>query len=265
MRKRIKLFLRQANIPIKLTMKLIFFSALLVFSFSFPTFAETSVEDLLDKVDELYRSDSSHAAMEMQIVTENWERTTEMEVWSRGMNDTLIKIISPRKDKGIKTLKLGNQMWNYFPKINKVLKVPPSMMMNSWMGSDFSNDDLVKENTLAHNFISKLEAHPTEAEKLYFIVLKPKEDTVTVWGKISISLRRSDFMPVEQIYYDEQGEKKRVMEFREIQQMGGKMIPAVMEMRTLKKNSKTLIRYKSIIFNPEFTENIFSFNRLRRK
>tara|TARA_B110000881_G_scaffold121132_1_gene106318 strand:- start:1249 stop:2046 length:798 start_codon:yes stop_codon:yes gene_type:complete len=265
MRKRFKKILTQANFTNKLTMKLICSSAMLIFSFTFSAFAEISVEDLLDKVDELYRSESSHAVLEMQIVTENWERTTEMEVWTRGMNDTLIKILSPRKDKGIKTLKLGNQMWNYFPKINKVLKVPPSMMMNSWMGSDFSNDDLVKENTLADNFISKLEAHPTDPEKLYFIVLSPKEDTVTVWGKISISLRRSDLMPVEQIYYDEQWEKKRVMEFREIQQMGGKMIPAVMEMRTLNKNSKTLMRYRSINFNPDFSENNFSFSRLRRK
>jgi outer membrane lipoprotein-sorting protein len=182
MRKRFKKILTQANFTNKLTMKLICSSAMLIFSFTFSAFAEISVEDLLDRVDELYRSESSHAVLEMQIVTENWERTTKMEVWTRGMNDTRIKILSPRKDKGIKTLKLGNQMWNYFPKINKVLKVPPSMMMNSWMGSDFSNDDLVKENTLADNFISKLEAHPADPEKLYFIVLSPKEDTVTVWG-----------------------------------------------------------------------------------
>ena len=160
-------------------MKQIFGIAIFVFVFPFSVLAETSVEGLLDKVDRLYRSDSSHATMEMKIVTENWERTTVMEVWSRGMNDTLIKILSPRKDKGIKTLKLGNQMWNYFPKINKVLKVPPSMMMNSWMGSDFTNDDLVKENTLADDYHSKLEPHPSAPEQFYFIALTPKENTVT--------------------------------------------------------------------------------------
>ena len=101
-------------------MKQIFGIAIFVIVFPFSVLAETSVEGLLDKVDRLYRSDSSHATMEMKIVTENWERTTVMEVWSRGMNDTLIKILSPRKDKGIKTLKLGNQMWNYFPKINSM-------------------------------------------------------------------------------------------------------------------------------------------------
>jgi outer membrane lipoprotein-sorting protein len=246
-------------------MKQIFGIAIFVFVFPFSVLAETSVEVLLDKVDRLYRSDSSHATMEMKIVTENWERTTVMEVWSRGMNDTLIKILSPRKDKGIKTLKLGNQMWNYFPKINKVLKVPPSMMMNSWMGSDFTNDDLVKENTLAEDYHAKLEEHPSDPNQLYFIVLRPKNETVTVWGKISISIRRQDFMPVEQVFYNEDGEKKRVMEFSGIQQMGGKMIPAVMEMRTLNKNSRTLIRYKSIDFKPVFSKSIFSFSQLRRK
>ena len=246
-------------------MKQIFGIAIFVFVFPFSVLAETSVEGLLDKVDRLYRSDSSHATMEMKIVTENWERTTVMEVWSRGMNDTLIKILSPRKDKGIKTLKLGNQMWNYFPKINKVLKVPPSMMMHSWMGSDFTNDDLVKENTLAEDYHAKLEEHPSGPNQFYFIVLRPKNETVTVWGKISISIRRQDFMPVEQIYYNEDGEKKRVMEFSGIQQMGGKMIPAVMEMRTLNKNSRTLIRYKSIDFKPVFSKSIFSFSQLRRK
>lgn len=246
-------------------MKQIFGIAIFVFVFPFSVLAETSVEGLLDKVDRLYRSDSSHATMEMKIVTENWERTTVMEVWSRGMNDTLIKILSPRKDKGIKTLKLGNQMWNYFPKINKVLKVPPSMMMNSWMGSDFTNDDLVNENTLAEDHHAKLEEHPSDPNQFYFIVLRPKNETVTVWGKISISIRRQDFMPVEQIYYNEDGEKKRVMEFSGIQQMGGKMIPAVMEMRTLNKNSRTLIRYKSIDFKPVFSKSIFSFSQLRRK
>ena len=246
-------------------MKQIICLAFLVICFSNFTLAKISVEELLNKADRLYRSDSSHAIMEMKIITGNWERTTEMEVWSRGVEDTLIRILSPRKDKGIKTLKLGNQMWNYFPKINKVLKVPPSMMMSSWMGSDFTNDDLVKENTLSDDFDSKLQTHPTAEDELYFIVLTPKKHAVTVWGKISLSIRRHDYMPLKQVYYNERGEKKRVLEFREFQQMGGKMIPTVMEMSTLSKKSKTQIRYKSIHFNPTYSKNFFSFSQLRRK
>ena len=109
---------------------------LMVFGFfaGRPLVLAQDAKELLKRVDRLYRSDSSHAEMEMEVITENWERTMRMEVWTMGMERTLIKLLAPRKDRGIKTLKLDTQMWNYFPKINKVLKVPPSMMMSSWMG-----------------------------------------------------------------------------------------------------------------------------------
>ena len=103
---------------------------------------------LLKKIDELYRSDNSISTMKMSIVTPNWQRTLEMQSWTVGMDDTFIRILSPKKDRGVATLKKGREMWNYFPKINKVIKVPPSMMMGSWMGSDFTNDDLVREVSL---------------------------------------------------------------------------------------------------------------------
>src|SRR6056300_1016740 len=106
------------------------------------------VEGILDRVDRLYRSDTTFSSIEMNIKTPNWERTLKMDVWTRGLEYTFVVIESPPKDKGIATLKRKNSMWNYFPKINKVIKIPPSMMMSSWMGSDFTNDDLVKENTL---------------------------------------------------------------------------------------------------------------------
>ena len=106
---------------------------------------DEDVMTIIKKVDELYRADSSYAEMEMTIVTPNWERTLKLEAWSEGMDKTFITILEPKKDKGITTLRVDNEMWNFFPKINKVMKVPPSMMMGSWMGSDFTNDDLVKD------------------------------------------------------------------------------------------------------------------------
>jgi outer membrane lipoprotein-sorting protein len=107
---------------------------------------------LLKKIDELYRSDNSISTMKMSIITPNWQRTLEMQSWTIGMNDTFIRILSPKKDRGVATLKKGREMWNYFPKINKVIKVPPSMMMGSWMGSDFTNDDLVREVSLVKEY-----------------------------------------------------------------------------------------------------------------
>ena len=93
----------------------------------------------------------------------------------------------------------------------------------------------------------------------------PLEDTVTVWGKITITIRRDDLMPVRQVYFDERGEKKRVMEFSDVREMGGRLFPAVMEMKTLGKNSRTLIRYLSLEFDLELSENLFSFSQLRKR
>ena len=107
-------------------------------------------------LNQLYRSESSHADMEMHIVTPHWERTLAMTVWTQGMNKTFIRITAPKKEKGVATLRIKNEMWNYLPKTNKVMKIPPSMMMGSWMGSDFTNDDLVKESSMLDDYTSQL-------------------------------------------------------------------------------------------------------------
>ena len=180
------------------------------------------------------------------------------------MEKTLIKLLAPRKDKGIKTLKLETNMWNYFPKINKILKVPPSMMMSSWMGSDFTNDDLVRENTLADDFQARIIDHPEDPESYYEIELIPHIETVTVWGKIIITIRRDDLMPLRQIYFDERGVKKREMEFRGFRQVDDRRIPLVMEMRTLGKNRRTVIRYQTLEFDPDLPDDLFSYSQLRR-
>ena len=119
---------------------------LLVFCLPIFAFADAKVDKILDRMDKLYRSSQSSASMTMKIKTPHWEREMKLKSWTKGLEKTFIVIDYPRKDKGVATLKKGNEMWNYFPKINKVIKVPPSMMMGSWMGSDFTNDDLVNEN-----------------------------------------------------------------------------------------------------------------------
>jgi len=230
-----------------------------------PCLAEDDATEIVRAAIAHWRGDTSYSKFTMIIHRPDWERNISMLAWTQGDDRSLVRVTAPARDRGTGTLMRDNNMWSFAPKINRVIKIPSSMMGQSWMGSDFTNDDLVKENTLAEDYHAKLEEHPSDPNQFYFIVLRPKNETVTVWGKISISIRRQDFMPVEQIYYNEDGEKKRVMEFSGIQQMGGKMIPAVMEMRTLNKNSRTLIRYKSFDFKPVFSKTIFSFSQLRRK
>jgi len=143
-----------------------------LFTAQLPLFAESHAADIdvkaiVKRMDELYRSDTSQTNMEMQIVTPHWERTLSLRVWTEGMDKTFIRIDAPKKEKGVTTLRIGNEMWNYLPKTNKVIKVPPSMMMGSWMGSDFTNDDLVKESSMLNDYSYDLIV-PDDAKPVIF-------------------------------------------------------------------------------------------------
>ncbi|HOW51543.1 MAG TPA: outer membrane lipoprotein-sorting protein [bacterium] len=226
--------------------------------------AEPTVEEIVKKSDELYRSKTSYAEMEMQIETADWKRTMRMKAWTEGMKKTFITILEPKKDAGIGTLKIDTKMWNYFPKINKVMQIPPSMMMGSWMGSDFTNDDLVKESTLMDDYTYKLIAGPDAAK--YYIELTPKEKTATVWGRIVVVANKSDLLPVAQEFYDEKGTKVRLMTFSDVKVLGGKKIPAVMELRSLTKSgNKTTIIYKDIQFDVKLDPDTFTLRNLQKQ
>jgi outer membrane lipoprotein-sorting protein len=171
-------------------------------------------------------------------------------------------VLSPRKDRGVATLKIDKEMWNYFPKINKVIKVPPSMMMGSWMGSDFTNDDLVREVSLVKEYdVSK----KVEGEN-YRLTLIPKDNTVTVWGKIEFIVNQQTLLPMEQSYFNEKGEKVRSMAFSDIRDFNGKKMPAIMTMIPLNKSGhKTVIEYVEAEFDSELGDNIFTLRNLQKR
>jgi len=245
---------------LKLLLTTLFSMTILLVSFNCS--ADNDAAALLKKMDELFRSKSSIATMKMQIVTPNWQRTLEMQSWTRGMDDTFIRVLSPRKDRGVATLKIDKEMWNYFPKINKVIKVPPSMMMGSWMGSDFTNDDLVREVSLVEEYqVSK-----TEEGENYRLTLIPKENTVTVWGKIEIVVNQQSLLPVEQSYFNEKGVQVRTMLFSDIKDFNGKKMPAIMTMMPLNKTGhKTVIEYVEAEFDIELPGNVFTVRNLQKR
>ena len=242
-----------------------------LFTIQFPVFAENDAADIdvkaiIKGIDELYRSETSQTAMEMQIVTPHWERTLTLEVWTQGMGKTFILITSPKKEKGVATLRIGNEMWNYLPKTNKVMKVPPSMMMGSWMGSDFTNDDLVKESSMLDDYTYEL-ITPADAQPDHlYIQLLPKEDSPIVWGKLIAAVRASDLIPVWQHFYDETGRLMRVMNFKEVKSFDGKTIPSVMEMIPQNKEGhKTVVRFVDAEFNKGIDEKIFTRRNLQKR
>ncbi|HUU38817.1 MAG TPA: outer membrane lipoprotein-sorting protein [Candidatus Desulfaltia sp.] len=237
-------------------------------AFSRPGSPQTQVDPdaatIVRQIDALYRSDSSEALVEMEIVTPHWQRTLRMKAWSLGMDKTFIRILEPKKEEGIKTLRIGNEMWNYLPKINKVMKIPPSMMMSSWMGSDFTNDDLVKEFTFLESYHFELVTPDAPEEGLVYIKCVPREGLPIVWGHVLIAARRIDAMPVWEKYFDEKGTLVREMLFKEVKSFGSRRIPAVMELipRT-KKGQKTVLRYLEARFDVGLDPDIFTLRNLR--
>lgn len=224
------------------------------------------VQEIIKKIDSLYRSKTSYAELEMQIATPNWERTLTMKVWTKGMDKTFIRILSPQKERNVATLRIKNEMWNYLPKANKIMKIPPSMMMSSWMGSDFTNDDLVKESSLLDDYNYKLVQPADGVKGILYAELVPKEDKPIVWAKIILAVTEKDYLPVREKYYDDKGVLKRVMSFRDLKQFDDRKIPSVLEMIPQNKpGHKTVIRYREIKFDPEIKEEIFSLRNLQSR
>ncbi|UCC80187.1 MAG: outer membrane lipoprotein-sorting protein [Candidatus Zixiibacteriota bacterium] len=222
------------------------------------------IEKVVKEIDELYRSEASYSELEMEIVTPHWQRTLSMNCWTEGMDKTFIRITSPPKEEGVGTLRIENEMWNYLPKTNKVIKIPPSMMMSSWMGSDFTNDDLVKESSMIEDYGYEFIAPEDDENDYLYIRFIPREGKPIVWGKIVIAVRAEDYLPVWEKYYDEKDNLMRVMNFKDIKIFDGRKIPAVMEMISQnKEGNKTIIRYNKAEFNRKIDADVFSLRNLR--
>lgn len=240
------------------------FSALLAMALTGPAFPDQA-RDIVAMIDQLYRSNSSYALMEMEITTTHWQRTLSLEAWTKGTEKTFIVINEPKKERGTATLRIGNEMWNYLPQTAKVIKVPPSMMMGSWMGSDFNNDDLVRETSLLDDYGFRMIEPRQKEPGTLCIEMIPHDDTPVVWGKIILTAREKDYLPVREEYFDEKGKLVRQMEFKDIRPIGGKTIPAVMELVSRnKEGNRTVVRYKKVDFDIPLPDGIFSLRNLRK-
>ncbi len=246
------------------------FLYILIINFCLLTLNATSqpkVEDIIKHIDQLYRSKTSQAEMEMHIVTPHYERTLKMQVWTKGMDKTFIRITAPKKEQGVATLRIKNEMWNYLPKVNKTMKISPSMMMGSWMGSDFTNDDLVRESSLIDDYTYQI-VTPENAtdDDLLYVELIPKEDSAIVWGKIITAVRTNDYIPMWQHFYDEKGKLMRVLNFKEVKKFGEKTVPSVMEMIPHNRDGhKTVVRWVSAKFDTKIDDRIFTRRNLQKR
>jgi outer membrane lipoprotein-sorting protein len=229
--------------------------------------ARMSNKQIIDHIDRMLRGDASHGKMTMSVVTRRWKRSVTMEIWSKGTDKALIRVEAPRKEKGTATLKVGEDIWNYLPKIDRTIRIPSSMMMASWMGSHFTNDDLVKESRLIHDYAIErtFDGKRNDRHELEF-TLTPNEDVAVVWGKVIFVVRKDDLMPLEARYYDETGELKRTLVYDQVKKFGDRMLPARMVMTPADKpDESTTVLYDHLRFDVEVPDSTFSLQRLRRR
>jgi outer membrane lipoprotein-sorting protein len=227
---------------------------------------EARVKEILNKVDRLWRGSTSVGQMEMEVVTAHWSRTLRMKVYTEGMERSLVRITYPAKEEGVATLKVDNNIWNYLPKIKRVTKVPASMMLGSWMGSHFTNDDVVKDSQYVRDYNTKITFEgEREGQVILELTLHPKPDAPVVWGKVVSVIRAEDYMPIAMTYFDEDGEEVRVFTFEEVKEMGGRILPTVLTIRPLDKPEEyTRVTYLEITFDVELKPDLFSLRSLQK-
>ena len=227
---------------------------------------EPTAEELLNASDDMYRGDSSTATISMHVKTARWDRTMTMDVWSRGEEKSLLLIKSPAKEAGTATLKVDDNIWNYLPKVDRTMKVPASMMSGAWMGSHFSNDDLVKESRMAQDYEFAITSRPADnPEGLYIVECTPLPDAPVVWGKVVVKVRGEDLLTTEITYWDEKGELKRTMQFLDIKELGGRNMPSKMLLLPADKPDEyTEVIYEALDFDAEVPESTFTLQSLKQ-
>lgn len=225
-----------------------------------------SAKEIVRKADERRRGDSGSASMVIKIIRPSWSREMSVKSWSKGTDYSLILVNSPARDKGTVFLKRKKEIWNWVPSIERNIKLPPSMMMQSWMGSDFTNDDLIKESSIVEDYDHSIVGDSVILNRsAYKIQLIPKPESAVVWGKIYSWIDKKDFIELRTELYDEDGYLVNEVQFSDIKMLGGRLLPAKMEYIPVDKpGNKTVIEYSDVQYNISITEDFFSLQNMKR-
>ncbi len=234
----------------------------LILLFPAPTRA-LDLQEMIRRVEMQYTGDSSHALVSMEIVTGNWERRLEMESWSYGRDYFLTRILEPPKERGVSTLKREQEVWNYLAKVDRVIKVPASMMGGSWMGSHITNDDLVDASQVDRDYTFALLA---ESDELYRIECLPKPDAAVVWGKIVYAIAKQPLVPREVVYFDEEMREVRRILFDDVQTVSGRTIPRKLTVQPKDDpDERTVMTYRDLDYDVDLDPTFFSLRNLKQR
>ncbi len=212
------------------------------------------------------RGNSTQSVMRMTIHRPSFTRSLKVRSWTRGADHALVEILDPAKEEGVSSLRNETQMWNYLPKTDQVVRVPSSLMLQSWMGSDFTNDDLMKASSLVRDYRHTIVKYGTiDKERVVQIQCLPKPNAPVVWGKIMYFARMSDKLPVKQAFFDEKGKLVRTLFMSHFKTMDDRTIPTEITVRRADEPKEyTTVVYEKILYNREVAESVFNRDQLRQ-
>ena len=246
--------------------RITFICGICILSLSIPLNAQDA-RDIIKKADEkMQGEETSQSTMTMTIVRPTWERVITFKNWTKGRDYSLALITAPAREKGQSFLKRENEMWNWNPTINRLIKLPPSMMSQGWMGSDFSNDDLLKESSIVvdytHTIVGEEEVDGWECYKIELI---PHENAAVVWGKIYKWISKTEYLQMKSEYYDEDDYLVKTELAYDIQTMDGSLIPSKFELIPEdEEGHKTVVQMDEILFNKPISDGFFSQQNMKK-
>ncbi|MDG2369558.1 MAG: outer membrane lipoprotein-sorting protein [Flavobacteriales bacterium] len=239
----------------------------LAFSILFFNYSHAqSALEIIQKADEKLRGKSSFSEMSITIVRPKWQKTMTMKNWSKGDDYAVSLVTSPAKEKGSVFLKRENQVWNYIPSLERTIKLPPSMMTQSFMGTDLTNDDLVKQSSMVVDYTHKiLTQEEIRGISCWKLELMPNEEATVVWGKLIVWIDKEDFMQLKVEFFDEDEELVNLMEGYNVKTFSGKKLPSKIEFIPLEdQGNKTIIEYTKWEFDLEIPPNYFTTQYVSR-
>lgn len=227
---------------------------------------ELTPKEIVKRSDDLMRGDTQKGPFRMTVVTPQWTRILEIYVHSKGRDRMLIKILSPAKEKGTTTLRIGSEMWNYLPSVERTIKIPPSMMLQPWMGSDFANDDLVKESSVVDDYDHRLVAEKMiDGHVICKIELVPKSRAGVIWEKRVQWIQKDDFTPVREAFVGKNNKVIKILTYSDKKMISGRVIPTRWEMVSeVKEGHRTVIEVTDkVVYNESIEDGVFSLKSLK--
>lgn len=243
-------------------MKLSITAILLLFTFYS---VSQDARAIVQQADQKMRGATMQTEMIIKTIRPTWTREMHCKTWMKGNDLALIFIQSPAKDKGIAFLKRKKEVWNWMPALERTIKLPPSMMTQSWMGTDFTNDDLVKESSVVDDYVHTVTGDTVILDRdCYIIQMIPKPEAAVVWSKVMVCIDKKEFLELHSRFYDEDGKLMNTMNGYDIKMMHDRVIPTRFEMIPAdKKGQRTEMIYKNIQYNKPIEDNFFSVEKMK--